>query len=117
VAWHEPGTKKVDLCLAVKLVKTPANYTNYWSPLTCLVNKQEEEENNTDKTSKIDRAINAIASKSPTNKTAAHWEQKMENRRWQKTSILDTGATSGVAPEKDEEAFKERGMNSNKTFV
>jgi hypothetical protein len=60
--------------------------------------------------------MNAIASKSPTNKTAARWERKIENRREQKTGILDTGATSGVAPEEDEEAFKETGMNSNKTF-
>ncbi len=29
VACHEQGTKKVDLCLAVKYVKTPANYRNY----------------------------------------------------------------------------------------
>jgi hypothetical protein len=61
--------------------------------------------------------MNAIASKSPTNKTVAHCEQKMENRREQKTGILDTGATSGAAPEEDKEAFKETVMNSNKTFM
>jgi hypothetical protein len=59
--------------------------------------------------------MNAIASKSPTNKTAARWER--ENRREQKNGILDTGATSGAAPEEDKEAFKKTGMNSNKTFM
>ena len=61
--------------------------------------------------------MNAIASKSPTNKTTARWEWKMENRREQKTGILDTGATFGAAPEEDKEAFKETVMNSNKTFM
>jgi hypothetical protein len=45
---------------------------------------------------------------SPVNKVAAHWAQKVINRRLQKMGILDTGATSGAAPEEDEDAFEDR---------
>jgi hypothetical protein len=51
------------------------------------------------------------------NNVAAHWAQKVNNRRLQKTGILDTGATSGAAPEEDEDAFEDTGKLSKKTFM
>ena len=41
----------------------------------------------------------------------------MENRQARKAGILDTGATSGAAPEEDEEYFEDSGQLSNKTFM
>jgi hypothetical protein len=54
---------------------------------------------------------------SPANKVTADWAQKVINRRLQKTGILDTGATSGAAPEEDEDAFEDTGELSKKTFM
>ncbi len=51
------------------------------------------------------------------NKAAVHWVQKVINRRLQKTGILDTGATSGAAPEEDEVAFEDTGKLSKKMFM
>jgi hypothetical protein len=51
------------------------------------------------------------------NKVVAHWVQKEVNRRLQKTGIPDTGATSGAAPEEDEDAFKDTGKLLKKTFM
>jgi hypothetical protein len=61
--------------------------------------------------------MSAIAHTSPTNKVTAHWAQKMENLRARKTSILDTGATTGTALEEDKEALEDTGMTSSKTFM
>ncbi len=54
---------------------------------------------------------------SPVNKVVAHWVQKVINKRLQKTGILDTGATSGAAPEEDEDAFEDTDELSKKTFM
>jgi hypothetical protein len=54
---------------------------------------------------------------SPGNKVAVHWARKVINRRLQKMGILDTGATSGAAPEEDEDAFEDTGKLSKKTFM
>jgi hypothetical protein len=54
---------------------------------------------------------------SPVNKVAAHWAQKLTNRRLGKMRILDTGATSGAAPEEDEDAFEDTGKLSKKTCM
>ena len=51
------------------------------------------------------------------NKVAAHWAQKIKNRKLRKMGILDTGATSGAAPEEDEECFVDTGEASTKTFM
>ena len=90
---------------------------NYWSPLACLVEEQEEllepEETNTS----VDWAMNATTDIGPTNKVAAHWARKINNRTLRKMGILDTGATSGAAPEEDEECFVGTGEASTKTFM
>ncbi len=54
---------------------------------------------------------------SPVNKVEAHWVRKLINRRLQKTGILDTGATSGAAPEEYEDAFVDTGKLSKKPFM
>jgi hypothetical protein len=71
----------------------------------------------TDTTISVDKAMTATTVTSPVNKVAAHWVQKVINRRLQKTGILDTGATSRAAPEEDEDAFEDTGKLSKKTFM
>ena len=49
-AWQGPGTRVDVDTVAAKLDDTTATYSNnYWSPLSCLV---EERENNEEKTPK-----------------------------------------------------------------
>jgi hypothetical protein len=43
------------------------------------------------------------------NKVAAHWVRKVISRGQHKMGILDSGATSGAAPEEDEDAFEDTG--------
>ena len=43
--------------------------------------------------------------------------QKINKRTLRKMGILDTGATSGAAPEEDEEWFINTGEASTKTFM
>jgi hypothetical protein len=71
----------------------------------------------TDTTTSVDMAMTTTTVTSPVNKVAAHWAQKVSNRRLQKTGILDTGATSGAALEEDEDAFEDTGKLSKKTFM
>jgi hypothetical protein len=61
--------------------------------------------------------MTATTATSPVNKVTAHWVRKVINRRLQKIGILDTGATSGAAPEEDEDAFEDTGKLSKKTFM
>jgi hypothetical protein len=65
----------------------------------------------------VDMAMTATTVTSLVDKVAAHWVQKEINRRLQKTGILDTGATSGTAPEEDEDAFEDTGELSKKMFM
>ena len=62
---------------AAKLIRPPAkNHTNYWSPLNSLVNKQEDKEDEEDKTRttpELDRILSAQAGTSHLSKVAAHW--------------------------------------------
>ncbi len=53
----------------------------------------------------------------PTNKAAAHWARKIYNRKLRKTGILDTGATSGAAPEENKDCFADTGIPSTKIFM
>jgi hypothetical protein len=54
-------------------------HLSYRSPFACLVKKQEEhaQENHT----KVEKAKLAIADGQLTNKVAAHWAQKLANRK------------------------------------
>ena len=94
--------------VAAKLVNNTA-HSNYWSPLTCLVNEQEEigiKDNHTN----IARVMSVVTDTRPGNKVAAHWACKIENRRMQKSGILDSGATSGAVPVEDEGSFQDSGQ-------
>jgi hypothetical protein len=61
--------------------------------------------------------MTATTAFSPANKVAAHWARKLNNRKLCKMGILDTGATSGAAPEEDKECFDNTGEASTKTFM
>jgi hypothetical protein len=101
--------------VAANLVKNTV-HSNYWSPLSCLVDEQEEIEITTDHTD-IARVLSVVSDARPSNKVAAHWARKIENRRARKTGILDSGATSGAAPVEDEGSFHDSGQMSDKIFM
>jgi hypothetical protein len=79
--------------------------------------KNREETLETDSTISVDKAMTTTTATSPANKVVAHWAQKVINRKLQKTGILDDGATSGAAPEEDEDAFEDTGELSKKMFM
>ncbi len=53
----------------------------------------------------------------PTNKVAAHWARKLANRKSRRYAFLDSGETSGAAPEEDEQDLDNTGEMSRKTFM
>jgi hypothetical protein len=59
----------------------------------------------------------AIAKESPTNKVAAHWAQKLHNRKSRRFTLLDSGATFRAAPDKDEPDLEDTGQLSKNTFM
>jgi hypothetical protein len=101
--------RNINLCVAVNLVKTTASKNrNYWSPLSCLVEEQEEE---------VTKHLLLISPNTTRpkvkNKIAEKWKQKIANR----TGILDTGCTSGTGAEKDIDCFHDTDLPSNKVFM
>jgi hypothetical protein len=100
--------------IAAKLVKKPAtNHYNYWSPLACQVDEQENTENPTPKKEKL---LLLQTDTGPCNKIAAHWARKIANRKM-RTGILNTGATSGLGQPEDADALKHTGQPSTKVFM
>ncbi len=69
------------------------------------------------KKTSVDLAMAATSVIGPTNKSAVHWARKIYNRKLRKTGILDTRATSGAAPEEDEDCFVDTGIPSTKIFM
>ncbi len=59
----------------------------------------------------------AIADDKPTNKVAAHWVHNLENRKACRYAFLDLGATSGAAPEEDEQDLDDTSKMSRKMFM
>jgi hypothetical protein len=114
-----PGTTIDVVPLAVKLVKKLAATSthNYWSPLAYLVKEQEDISDSEDTNTSVDWAMTATTDIGTANKVAPHWARKIKNRKLCKMGILDTGATSGAAPEEDEECFVDTGEASTKTFI
>ncbi len=53
----------------------------------------------------------------PTNKVAVHWARKLANRKSRRYAFLDSGATSGAAPEEDEQDLDNTSEMSRKTFM
>jgi hypothetical protein len=67
--------------LADKLHKTPANKNiNYWSPLSCLVEEREEDDDKPPITEHICLATTGESTSKLKNKIAEKWKQKIENR-------------------------------------
>ena len=99
----------IKLCVADNLGKTTANKNrNYWSPLSCLVKEQEEEDAKHLLLISLDMTRPKVK-----NKIVEKWKQKIANR----TGILDTGCTSGAGAEKDMDCFHDTGLPSNKVFM
>ncbi len=69
------------------------NHLNYWSPLACLVDEQETEENSHPPQIERIAAMSTTAPSCPQNKIAAKWERNFSNHQ---TGIMDMGATSGL---------------------
>ena len=103
--------------IAANLVNNAAiiRNNNYWSPLACLVDAQEDETETTKP--QPDFALTTATVNTPTNKCAAHWARKLLNRKTRRAAILDSGATSGAGPEEDEEYLIDTGLPSHKTFM
>ncbi len=62
-------------------------------------------------------AMSATAKGIRSNKVAAHWVQKLQNRKSRRFAFLDSGATSGAAPEEDPPDLDNTGQPSQKTFM
>jgi len=61
--------------------------------------------------------MSAIVTVNPPNKVAAHWARKLHNRKLRRFAFLDSGATSGAAPEEDELDLINTRKSSRKTFM
>ncbi len=70
-----------------------------------------------DNHTKVEKAMFAIADGQPTNKVAAHWAQKLANRKLRRYSFLDSGATSRATPEENKQDLDNTGEISRKTFM
>ncbi len=113
--WQGLGTLNNCISLvAENLVKFSENkYNNYWSPLSCLVEDQEEKE--VEHTS-ADHLLSAVADFWPLkmqNKIAVKWKRKIRNR----SVILDTGCTSGAGAKHNADCFHNTGLPFEKVFM
>ncbi len=102
--------------VADNLVKSPANKNNnYWSPLSCLVKEQEDNNNNVEHTN-AKHLLSAVTDFQPSklqNKIAAKWKRKIRNQ----SGILDTGCTLGACAKHDADCFHNTGLPSEKVFM
>jgi len=102
------------MILADKLVNTPANKNiNYWSPLSCLVEEQEDDDVEPPITEQIFSVTTEESKQKPKNKIAEKWKRKLKNRH----GILDTGCTSGAGAQQDIDCFNDTGEPSSKVFM
>ena len=88
--------------------------------MACLAEEQEEFFKPKDDTpiTNVDKVMTATTANYPTNMVMAHWARKLNNRKLRKMGmLLDTGATSGAAPEADAECFCNTGKASTKIFM
>jgi hypothetical protein len=100
--------------VADNLVKKPENKNNnYWSPLSCLV--KEQEDNEVEHTS-ANHLLSAVTDFQPSelqNKIATKWKRKLKNR----SGILDTGCILGAGAKHDADYFHDAGLSSKKVFM
>jgi hypothetical protein len=86
------------------LVKNPANKNNnYWSPLSCLVEEQEDKEVEHTRAKHLLKAVTDFQPSKLQNKIAAKWKRKIRNR----SVILDTGCTSSAGAEHGMDCFND----------
>jgi hypothetical protein len=108
------GTANNKSIVADKLENTSATLNNnYWSQLACLVEEQEEKD---DDQLQVDHILSIMTDMSkPTvkNKITEKLKHKIANR----SGILDTGCTSGAGAEMDMECFHGTGLPSKKVFM
>jgi hypothetical protein len=96
------------------LVKITANKNrNYWSPPSCLVKEQEEEDAEQMVAEHLLSISLVMTRPKVKNKITEKWKQKIANC----TGILDMGCTSGARAEKDMDCFHDTGLPSNKVFM
>jgi hypothetical protein len=62
-------------------------------------------------------AMLALAKGIPSNKVAAHWAQKLQNKKSRRFAFLDSGATSRAAPEADAPDLDDTRQPSQKIFM
>jgi hypothetical protein len=107
----------VDLEVAANLVinNTKVHPKNNWSPLSCLFREQEELSSGS--STNVEMAMLAIVKGITFNKVTAHWAQKLHNRKSERFAYLDSGATSGTAPEEDAPDLDHTGQPPQKTFM
>jgi hypothetical protein len=100
--------------VADNLVKPLANENNnYWSPLSCLAEEQEDKE--VEHTS-ADHLLSAVTDFQPSklqNIIAEKLKRKLKNR----SGILDTGCTSGAGAKHDADCLHNTGLLSEKVFM
>jgi hypothetical protein len=95
--------------VADNLEKKPANKNiNYWSPLSCLVEEQEDDDVEHTSAKHLLSAVTDFQPSKLQNKIAAKWKRKIRNR----SRILDTGCTSGVGAEHNADFFHDTGLLS-----
>jgi hypothetical protein len=100
--------------VADNLVKNPANKNNnYWSPLSCLVEEQEDEEVEHTSADPLLLAVTDFQPSKLRNKIAAKWKRKLNNR----SGILDTGCTFDAGAKNDADCFHDTGLPSEKVFM
>jgi len=87
---------------------------NYWSPLSCLVEEQEEADDAEHyPTEHLFSILTEESKPKSKHKITEKWKQKMSNR----SGILDTGCTSGARAEQDMDCFLDTGQPSTKEFI
>jgi hypothetical protein len=105
---------KCNTLLEDKLVKLPANKnTNYWSPLSCLVKEQEEEDSLHTGLEHLMLVTTDHPPPPKQNKTATKWKQKIASS----SGIMDTGCTSGIGAGHSMYCFHDTGLLSEKVFM
>jgi hypothetical protein len=104
----------INSLVADKLVQTPANeLSNYWSPLSCLVKEQEEEDDEQVVAEHLLSILADIMTSKVKNKITEKWKQKVANR----SGILDMGCASGAGAKKDMDCFRDTVLPSKKVFM
>jgi hypothetical protein len=86
---------------------------NYWYPLSCLVEEQEDEDVEHTSANHLLPAVTDFQPSKLQNKIAAKWKRKLKNR----SGILDTGCTSGAGAEHGSDCFHDTSLPFEKVIM